>query len=103
MTAPTALRDQGWADVQAADVAPHRLYADLIRAAVDAQPGQFTSDEIHEWIAEHHPGREPHSPNLIGSILGSLACAGRIEAIGLDRTHRRSGRARRILIFTRTQ
>lgn len=96
-------RAQGWSDVQAADVAVHRGYGDLIRDAIDAMPGQWTSDDVHAWIGERHPDAAPHHPNLLGAIIGNLAANGHIEPIGLGRTTRRSGRSRRVLIYMTTR
>lgn len=90
------LRNQGWADVQAADTAVHRGYADLIRDAIDAlnltgEP--WTAEDVRRWIADRHPEAMPHSPNLLGSVIGAEAAAGRISAVGLVKPGRASRRA----------
>ncbi|MGC5028180.1 hypothetical protein ACLQ3K_25825 [Tsukamurella sp. DT100] len=89
MTAGLEHRDEGWSAVQAADVAPHRGYGDIIRGALNdwIEHGEpFTADDIADRARElaGYAGRlnEPHSPNLIGSIIGTAARAGRITRTG---------------------
>lgn len=81
----------GWSAVQAADEAVNRMYGGHIRGALAwlIERGEpFTADDIAE-IAEHHAAecefpicRQPHSANLIGSIIGTAARAGRITRTG---------------------
>lgn len=96
MTTGEDLRNQGWTDVQAADTAVHRGYADLIRDAIDALAKDgipFTAEDARRHIAREHPEAVPHSANLIGSIFGAEARSGRIQAVGLVKTGRASRRA----------
>lgn len=90
MTTGLERRDEGWSAVQAADRAVNRDYGDHIRAALvglidSGRP--FTSDDVADLASRSaalcHPHcREPHSPNLIGSIIGTAARAGRITRTG---------------------
>ena len=96
MTTAAQLRDAGQADVLAADTAPHRDYASLVREAIaelDEGPDfHFTAEDVR-WIVErHYPEVQPHSPNVLPAVLGSLASAGRIRAVGHTRCTRSSRR-----------
>lgn len=104
MTAAAGLaaRDQGFADVQAADVAPHRSFADLIREAIAAQEGDWSSDDLHDWLDDHYPHRRAHDPNLLPSVIGSLRSARRLRTVGYVPTRRPEGRYRRIAIYRTT-
>lgn len=89
MTTGLERRDEGWSAVQAADAAVNRMYGDHIRdALIDLiQLGEpFTADDIADRARERagYCGDldEPHSPNLIGSIIGTAARAGRITRTG---------------------
>lgn len=93
MTTGLERRNEGWSAVQAADVAPHRNYGKVIRRALDQciQLGEpFTSDDVDRIAREMNaidiPGvgraYPPHSPNLIGSIIGNAARTGRITRTG---------------------
>lgn len=89
MTTGLERRDEGWSAVQAADQAVNRDYGDHICAALDLliDKGEpFTTDDVTElaaWGAARCMWRcEPHSPNLIGSIIGTAARAGRIQRTG---------------------
>lgn len=92
MTTGHALRDQGQAAVLAADVAPHRGYADLVRAVVEDFLIEFTAEDIREVVEDVWPDVQPHSPNVLPAVLGSLASAGRIRAVGHTRCTRSSRR-----------
>lgn len=89
MTTGLERRDEGWSAVQAADVAVNRGYGDHIRDALAdlIEHGEpFTADDVAEraqTIAGYagHLG-EPHSPNLLGSIIGTAARTGRITRTG---------------------
>ena len=98
MTAATALRDQGITDTLAADTAPHRCYAQLIREAVTAMRGQdVTSDTIRAWIETHHPDARPHHPNVIPGAMHMLARAGRLRRTNEWRESTRTEARGRIL------
>ena len=92
MTAATELRDQGITDTLAADTAPHRCYAQLVREAVTAMHGQdVTSDTIRAWIETHHPDARPHHPNVIPGAMHMLARAGRLRRTNVARVHPHRG------------
>ena len=101
MNTGPALRDQGIADVLAADTAVHRDYASLIREAVDAIGGDLTSDDVRAWIEATYPGVEPHSPNVIGGTLQRMAEARRLRPVGY-RPSSRPGARHRIIRVWRT-
>ena len=93
MTTGTQLRGQGQADVLAADVAAHRGYAEHVHDAVDqlvAAGVHFDAEDVRALVPE---GVEPHSPNLLPAILGSMAANDRIRAVGHRRCTRPSRRA----------
>ena len=95
MSTGKQLRDEGMTAVIAADTAPHRSYADHARIVIDRLIGEgrtFTSEDVRQGIPE---GVEPHHPNVLPAVLGSLASAGRIRRVGeyhSVRASRRYGR-----------
>lgn len=95
MTTGARLRASGQSDVLAADVAPHRNFAAVVREAVEVvgrlRP-EFTADMLDDWIAAMYPDARPHHPNVMPAVLGGLAAAGRIEAVGWHRSPRSSRR-----------
>jgi len=100
-TGPT-LRDQGQDAVLAADTAVHRGFAEHVHDAVDQliAAGQvFDAEDIRALVPE---GVEPHSPNLLPAILGSLAARDRIRAVGHRRCTRPSRRAGWMRIWAAT-
>jgi len=102
MTSPADLRNEGQADVLAADAAAHRGYADLIARAVDVFGGMgldFDAEILRRWIGMNYPDARPHSPNVIGATLGGLAAAGRIRAVGYRSSTRPSSRCRVLRIW----
>lgn len=106
MTTGLERRDEGWSAVQAADVAIHLGYGEYIQLALDdliAAGQPFSSDEVKERAKEIVQARyeryakaladmglqpkppatpAPPAPNLIGSIIGTAARAGRITRTG---------------------
>ena len=87
------LRDQGQAAVLAADVSVTRGYADLVVEAVEKHAGyDFTAEDVRRFIDRVYPDARPHSPNVLPAVLGSLASAGRIRAVGHTRCTRSSRR-----------
>lgn len=91
MTTGLERRDEGWSAVQAADAAVNRMYGEHIRIALDdliAAGEPFTSDDVARLAAAdadrlgHGCCCGPHSPNLIGSIIGTAARTGRITRTG---------------------
>lgn len=96
MSTATELRDQGQADVLAADQAVHRGYADLIGPAVEAVGAHgltFTAEDVRAWISQHHPDATEHHPNVLPAVLGGMAAAGRITGVGHVQCTRASRRA----------
>jgi hypothetical protein len=89
------LKADGIAAVLAADTAVHRDYADLVRESVEwwGEAGQrFSAEDVRVYIGLRYPDAQPHSPNVLPAVLGSLAAAGRIEAVGHTRCTRSSRR-----------
>ena len=102
MSTGAQLRDQGHADVLAADVAIHRDFAALISEAVDmfAKVGKdFDAEAVRRYVTGVYPDARPHSPNVYGATLGGLAAAGRIEAVGYRSSTRPSSRARVLRVW----
>lgn len=103
MTTPTQLKTDGIDAVLAADCAPHRDYAPLVRAAIEAHRGTtFTSDDAHGWIEARYPDARPHHPSVLSAVFGGAAASGQIVAVGMTRSTRLSGRARRVLVWQHT-
>src|SRR5690625_516855 len=93
MTTGTQLRDQGQADVLAADAAIHRGVTEDINAAIAdliSEGREFTADDIRERLPADF---DPHSDNLLPAVIGSLAARDRIRAVGHRRCTRPSRRA----------
>ena len=95
-TAGLTLRAEGQSAVLAADTHVLRGYGDLVKQTVAAYPQhyQFHAEDIRQEIDAAHPGAQPHSPNVLPAVLGGLAAAGRIRAVGhvqCTRTSRRAG------------
>jgi len=92
------LRDQGQAEVIAADTAVHRMAGTHIRAAIDqlaAKGEPFTAEDVRKLLPEEV---RPHSDNLLPAYIGGAAGAGRITAVGwatCTRPERRGGPMRR--------
>ncbi|MET9329507.1 hypothetical protein [Tsukamurella sp. NPDC003166] len=88
-----ARRDDGWSAVQAADAAVNREYRPhyeqaLIELIALGKP--FTADDVEQRAENDAEGcpclaTGPHSPNLIGSVLGRAAKCGRIRRTGARR------------------
>lgn len=91
-TAGIERRDEGWSAVQAADAAINRDYRKHYEQALVeliALGLPFTADDVEQRAendaatCSHCSG--PHSANLIGSVLGLAAKAGRIRRTGARR------------------
>ena len=97
MTTGHALRDQGQDAAIAADCSVTRGYAPLVAEAVEVlgySGWTFTAEQVREWVGRYYPDAQPHHPNVLPAVLGSLASAGRITAVGhvqCKRTSRRAG------------
>ena len=97
------LRDDGASAVIAADVAPHRMVGELIRAAIlelAASGHPFTADDVR---ANLPADAVPHSANLLPAHFGAQASAGRIEAIGMCKAAHTSRRHSRNLVWQGVQ
>lgn len=72
MTAGDDLRDAGIEAILAADQSITRGYTDLVAEGVGefVKAGiTYTADDIRDWIERHHPGAEPHHPNVLGGAI----------------------------------
>ena len=92
------LKEQGQADVIAADMAIHRMAGVHIRAAIDAladKGKEFTAEDVRKELPKEF---RAHSDNLLPAYIGGAAHAGRIKAVGWDtctRPERRGGPMRK--------
>lgn len=99
MSTGPQLREDGAQAVIAADVAPHRMVGELIRAAILelADSGRrFTADDVRSMLPAD---AVPHSANLLPAHFGAQASAGHIEAVGMCKASRTSRRYSRNLIW----
>lgn len=90
MTTGEQLKSQGMADCLAAATAPHRTYRQHAEDALEqliAERRQFTADDIRARIPR---GVQPHSPNVLPSVVGSAAARRRIVRVADVRTIRAS-------------
>ncbi|RCK68310.1 hypothetical protein DT076_16825 [Desertihabitans brevis] len=95
------LKEQGISDVQAADTAPHRGHRQQIEtvALALAKGGvDFTAEDVRRVLVLAGVG-EPHSPNLLPSVFGSLASQRLIEPAGWTRATRRSRHAATLRVW----
>ena len=102
MTSGPVLRDQGVADVLAADCSVTRDYASLIRFVVDDFLIEFTAEDIRDVIADVWPDARPHSPNIYGAVFRELANAGRIRPVGWQEASRPCARGRVLRVWRAT-
>lgn len=96
------LREQGISDVLAADTAPHRGYADLVREAIDTliKSGEpFDAEDVRHLVSERYPTAVAHSPNVLPAVFGAMASAKRITAVGMRKPTRRSRHYSRNLVW----
>ena len=97
MTAGSALRDQGHADVLAADTAVNRGYGDSLRDAIRTLAGigvTFSTDDARD-LAEG----EPHHHNVVGAVFRELALAEVIHPVGWVESTRPSARGRAVRLW----
>ena len=100
MTTGTDLRDQGQADVIAADAAIHRGVTEHINAAIAdliAEGQEFTAEDIRDRLPED---ARPHSDNLLPAVIGSMAARRKIRRVGERRCTRPSRRAGWMRVWT---
>lgn len=94
------LKLDGFAQVLAAEVAVNRgdytaiIHSELERLIAEGRP--FTSEDLTRAVPE---GVEPHSPNVIGAIVGSAAKRGVIVPLGYTSSRRPSRRAGRLMVW----
>ena len=99
MSAGQQLRDQGHADVLAADSAVHRGYGDHLREAVQtlAHIGDvFSTDDARDLIPD---GMEPHHCNVVGAVFRELALAEVIWPVGYVESRRPNARGRAVRLW----
>lgn len=103
MTAATTLRDQGISDTLAADTAPHRCYAQLVREAVTAMSGEYVDAEtIRAWIAHRYPDAQPHHQNVLSGAIQRLAASGALTPAGWVDSTRATSRGRPLRLWRAT-
>lgn len=93
------LKLDGFARVLAADAAGHRGYGEYVRDELERliESGRpFTSEDLTQAVPE---GVEPHSPNVIGAIVGSAAKRGVIVPHGWTSSRRPSRRCGRLMVW----
>ncbi|GGM85031.1 hypothetical protein GCM10012275_64750 [Longimycelium tulufanense] len=103
MSTGKQLRDRGFAEVTAADRAVHRNVGERIKAAIDqllAEGGEWTAEDVRARLPE---GVEPHSPNLLGAIIGNYASRGLIRRVDLRTSRRPSRHAAEIKVWAGTR
>lgn len=101
-TTGTALRDQGEADVLAADTAAHRMYAAHVEAAIDHLINQgrpFTAEDAHDLIERDHPGAQAHHPNVLGAVFSKLRHREDVRHLGYRRATRAPRRSGTLAIW----
>lgn len=79
------LRDQGATDTLAADHAPHRSYAGLVRDSIEhyaAAGVPFTSEDVLDRITRLHPDALAHSPNVLPAAFRAASAANVIKFTG---------------------
>ena len=95
MSTGAQLKADGIDAVLAADTAVTRDYASLVVEAVNVIGicrVEFDAEMVRDWVERHYPDARPHSANVLPAVLGSLASAGRIRAVGHTRCTRSSRR-----------
>lgn len=88
-------RNRGQEANLAAAVAAHRRYREAAEVVLDelvASGQPFTAEDIRRGVPH---GIEPHSPNVLPSLIGTWAARRRIVPCGEYRSRRRSRRASR--------
>lgn len=104
MTTPLDLRHEGIKANLAADVAPHRGYGELVRGFINGMPRgyEFSADDVRRAMDQLHRGTEPHHPNVLPSVFGTLAQAGVIIRVGEINAARRSRHGSRNAVWRRS-
>ena len=102
MTSGPVLRDQGVADVLAADTAAHRNFAELVREAVDALGSSgdlLDAETVRAWIEATYPDARPHHHNVIPGAFKALAEKGRLVPVGWREASRPCARGRVLRVW----
>lgn len=104
VTTGIELRDEGIANVIAADVAPHKMAGKFIKATIAeyaASGREFTADDVREGLKDNPTVvRElAAKPNLLPAHMGAASQTGLIHAVGMYRPSRASRRASRNLVW----
>jgi len=95
------LRHEGMAANLAADVAAHRSYGALVRDVIERlipSGGEFSADDVRRMLP---PNAEPHHPNVLPSVFGTLAAQGVIVRCGEVNAARRSRHGSRNAVWRR--
>ena len=97
MSAGADMRDQGIADVLAADTSPIRGYGEYVTEAIGylANTGeQFDAERVRTLVKVTHPeAPEPHSPNVLPARMRAAASRGVIRPVGFTQARRPSRHA----------
>lgn len=104
MTAGMDLRHEGQAANLAADTAALRGYGELVRGFIERMPRgfEFSADDVRRALDQLHRGVEPHHPNVMPSVFGTLASAGVIVRVGEVNAARRTRHGSRNAVWRRT-
>lgn len=103
MNTGTDLRDQGVADVLAADTAPHRGYGQLCSVQIETLAATgvvFTAEDVRAAVTAADPDAQPHSPNVLPACMAGAARAGLIRTVGYTAATRQSRHASVIRTWT---
>ena len=102
MSTGPALRDQGVADVLAADCSVTRNYAELVHKAVDALGSTgdlLDAESVRAWIEASYPDARPHHANVIPAVFKGLAGSGRLAPAGWREASRPCARGRVLRVW----
>lgn len=100
MTAGLDLRHEGIEANLAADAAGHRGFGPFVRAVIESLPrgAEFSADDVRGFV---EPFAEPHHPNVLPSVFGTLAAAGAIVRVGEVNAARRTRHGSRNAVWRR--
>lgn len=100
MTAGLTARHEGIEANLATDAAVNRGYGELVRGVIEYFPRgyEFSADDVRALIK----GQQPHHPNVLPSVFGTLASAGVIVRVGEVNAARRSRHGSRNAVWRRT-
>ena len=92
MTSGIAERNAGWQKVLDNCPDDYRAHAIAAMDYLESLSDVFSADDVRALIPGH---LAPHSPNVIGAIIGGRASAGRIVAVGEYSSPRKTRHASR--------